>query len=101
MRQPTLCLLTAVLMLSASACTTKPVAVKPPALDLACDSGAIQCSGDCQDLPLWSADQDGKGDFDALIGLGGSDRLVLETCKAKLKACQLCLNRGRDAEVIR
>lgn len=87
-------------MLSACASTTTPVPATPPALDLSCDKGETTCSGDCPELPLWTADQDGKGDFDALLGLGGQDRLVLEVCKAKLRACQACLNRGREAGVI-
>ena len=82
--------------MAASGCITKPVAVHSPALDLGCDNGLVQCSGDCDPLPVWSSH-----DFDDLLTLGASDRLVLEGCRSKLKACQACLNRGREAGVIR
>lgn len=91
-------------MLSASACTTQPVAVTPPKaepLDLACDADqAAQCSGDCPTLPAWTTDVDGTGSFDSLLGLGPRDRLALAACQAKLRACQACINRGRKAGVI-
>ena len=80
------CLLTAALILSASACGTTPVAVTPPKAepyDLRCDADAANtCSGDCPELPAWTPSADGTG-------------------RAKLRACQACIQRGRDAGVIR
>jgi len=96
MRKPILSLLAAALMTSAAACTTTPVAESRPALDLRCDEGLATCSGSCEALPAWDS-----SDFDDLLGLGAADRLVLEACQTKLKACQACLARGRDAGVIR
>jgi hypothetical protein len=74
---------------------------KPEPLDLQCDLGESPCSGDCPTLPAWTAEADGGGDFDALLTLGPQDRLTLEACQAKLRACQACLDRGRAAGVIR
>jgi hypothetical protein len=47
-------------------------------------------------LPEWTS-----GNFDDLLALGAYDRLTLSACSAKLKACQACLNRGREAGVIK
>lgn len=91
-------------MLIASACTTTPVPVTPPKVepfDLRCDAGPVRCSGACPTLPEWPAEADGSGDFDRLLALGPADRAVLAECQAKLRACQACLQRGRDEGVIR
>ncbi len=74
--------------------------VTPPKaepFDLQCDAGPNPCAGDCPALPEWTAD----GDFDALLSLAPQDRLVRDACVAKLRACQACLDRGREAGVIR
>lgn len=76
----------------------------PPAepFDLGCDSApAATCSGECPALPPLAADADGGASFDAILGLGVQDALVLSTCAAKLRACQLCIERGRKAGVVR
>lgn len=80
-------------MISASGCITRP-ADRPP-IDLGCDTGAATCSGSCPDLPAWTS-----GDFDDLLALGAQDRLTLEACQAKLRACQACLDRGKAAGVL-
>lgn len=74
----------------------------PPAepQDLLCDSGEATCSGNCGDLAPWVSDGSG-GDWDQLLALAPQDKLTLEGCKAKLRACQACLDRGRKAGLIR
>lgn len=59
------------------------------------------CFGDCPELAAWTPEADGTGDFDKLLQLGPQDRTVTATCRAKLRACQACIQRGRDAGVIR
>lgn len=81
-----------------------PVAVTPPKPephDLQCDIGETTCSGECPVLPEWKLTLDGMGDFDDLGGLAALDKIAMDTCKAKLKACQLCIDRGKKAGVIR
>lgn len=69
--------------------------------DLKCDAAEITCSGDCPMLPAWVPDADGTGNFDSLLQLGPQDRTVTAVCAAKLRACQACIQRGRDQGVIR
>lgn len=90
-------------MLIASACSTKH-AVKiesPPPFDLACDASEVKCFGECPALGEWKARADGTGDFDELAQLGIDDAKKNEQCKAKLKACQACIERGRQKGIIR
>lgn len=104
MRPGTLSLLTAALMLSACASTTPRVVLpqKAEPFDLRCDAdAAATCSGDCPELPVWRPNADGTGDFDALLLNASADALARAQCRAKLRACQACLQRGRDAGVIR
>lgn len=71
----------------------------PPAepFDLGCDSAtAATCSGECGDLAPWT-----DGDFDTLLALAPQDALVLSQCKLKLRACQLCIDRGRKAGAVK
>jgi hypothetical protein len=67
----------------------------PPPLALGCDSGPVTCSGECPALPPLTADADGSAGFDSVLALGAQDRLAMEACAAKLRACQVCLERGR------
>ena len=104
MRPGTLCLLTAALTLSACASTTPRVVLPPKAepFDLRCDADtAATCSGDCPELPEWRPDADGTASFDGLLLLAPADALSRAQCRAKLRACQACIQRGRDAGVIR
>ena len=105
MHKPILSLLAAALILSVSACGTTPVVVTPPKaepFDLKCDADqAAMCSGDCPELPAWQPEADGTGDFDALLFNAPADGLVRAQCRAKLRACQTCIERGRKAGVIR
>lgn len=59
------------------------------------------CSGDCPDLPEWTPEADGTGNFDALLLGASADALARAQCRAKLRACQSCIDRGRKAGVIR
>lgn len=79
--------------------------VTPPKaepVDLRCDADqAATCSGDCPELPEWTPDPDGWGNFDRLLLGAKGDAMARAQCRAKLRACQACLQRGRDAGVIR
>lgn len=52
-------------------------------------------------LPALLVESDGTASPDAALALGPKDRMVLEACGAKLRACQACIDRGRKAGVVR
>ena len=58
------------------------------------------CSGDCQNPGQWKTGPDGRASWDSLMQLGIEDANSLRECQAKLRACQACLERGRNAGVI-
>lgn len=93
------------LTLAVCACSSAPVVVTPPKpepLDLLCDAdAAAMCSGDCPPLAKLVTDADGGASFDAILALQPADSLARQVCIAKLRACQACLRRGREAGVIR
>lgn len=69
-----------------------------PAIDLTCD----RCDEAlCPELPEPVADPDGTASPDAVLALGPEDGRVHAACRAVIRECTRCIERGRKAGVIR